>query len=84
MYYYYIRPTGILECLLTNAGITNSMGVRVLLEKPPVAQPLKFFPTVYRVHKSPPLVPILSQSIQSIPLHPLSLKSILILLSTYV
>jgi hypothetical protein len=32
----------------------------------------------YRVHKSPPQVPIL-RSIQSIPLHPISLRSILIL-----
>jgi hypothetical protein len=33
----------------------------------------------YRVHNSPPLVPILSRSMQSVPLHPLSLRSILIL-----
>jgi hypothetical protein len=33
----------------------------------------------YRVHKSPPLVPILSQIIQFIPSHPISLRSILVL-----
>jgi len=31
----------------------------------------------YRVHKSPPLVPILSRCIQSTPLYPISLRSIL-------
>jgi hypothetical protein len=33
----------------------------------------------HRVHKSPPLVPTLSQIIQSMPLHPFCLRSILIL-----
>jgi hypothetical protein len=69
----------------TIVTITHSWSWAVL-EKPPIVQLLKKFPAFYgtskvhcRVHKSHPLVPFWARSIQSIPYHPISLRSILIL-----
>jgi hypothetical protein len=59
-----------------------------LLEKPPIVQLLKNLPTFYgtpkvhyRVHKSPPLVPILSQSIPSHPTYVLVFLMVYFLLA---
>jgi hypothetical protein len=73
---------------LVHFPITDQLhGAESFLRSYEYAQTVKKFPTLWnpkvqhRVHKNPPLVPILSQMIQSISPNPISLKSIRLLSS---